>query len=362
MNAGKTPAGSTPTLAHEARSCSPRSSRTPSAPWSTRPARRGRRAARARGAAASRTAASSVRQSPWTSSTSLRPAAREHAARSGRRRASYGALRDDERPAGSARSSRRDASGQREVEARRRRGRAAGRARRARTCRRASPSRARRCRARGRRGRSRSASNFRARLAIERQRVARPADEEHAQPASAGPATRAASPRARRRRGRARTRRRRARRPRAAARASSSSAKKRRIAPPSALGVPGLDEQAVSSSRHHLGDAAGARREHGRSDRERLDDRVREVLPRRGEDRGVGGAEELEHAVAGLRRRGSARGRRSPARPRDARAARGPAPRRRSAARRRRRARPPRRRARATSARSAGRRTRAWRR
>ena len=90
----------------------------------------------------------------------------------------------------------------------------------------------------------------------------------------------------------------------------------------------------------HLGDAARPRREHGRADGQRLDDGVREVLPARGEDRRVGGAEELEHAARAAAGRGSARGRRSRARRRAWRAARGRAPRRRPAARRRPRWRP----------------------
>ena len=58
------------------------------------------------------------------------------------------------------------------------------------------------------------------------------------------------------------------------------------------------NEQPVLAVGHDLGDAAGRRREHRRADGERLDDRVREVLPARREDRRVGGGEELDDALA----------------------------------------------------------------
>ena len=79
---------------------------------------------------------------------------------------------------------------------------------------------------------------------------------------------------------------------------SSGSAKKRRIAAARAAGSPGGTSSPFSPSRTTSGDAAHRGRDHGRPDRQRLDDRVREVLPRRRENRRVGAAEEREHLVA----------------------------------------------------------------
>ncbi len=87
----------------------------------------------------------------------------------------------------------------------------------------------------------------------------------------------------------------------AASRSRSASPARRRsasIAAASASRSPGSTTRPFTPSRDDLGDAAGPRRDHRRAHRERLDDRVREVLPRRGEQRGVAGAEELEHLAA----------------------------------------------------------------
>ena len=135
-----------------------------------------------------------------------------------------------------------------------------------------------------------------------------------------------------------------ARRPMPAAAAASrarsaSSAKKRPIARRAPPGRRGGDEQAVLAVAHDLGHAADRRRDHRGADRERLDDRVREVLPGRREQRGVGGTEQAQHRSRGtlpeeadapvepeLARRG-ARALRAPARRRRRRASRPDAPR-----------------------------------
>src|SRR5262249_51212825 len=70
--------------------------------------------------------------------------------------------------------------------------------------------------------------------------------------------------------------------------------------------VAGLDDEAVLTVANDLRDTACPRRDHRRADRERLDDRMREVLPRRREERRVGGTEGPEHALR-LQRPGEAR-------------------------------------------------------
>ena len=78
---------------------------------------------------------------------------------------------------------------------------------------------------------------------------------------------------------------------------SSPSAKKRAIAAASAAGSPGGDEEPVLAVAHDLGHATDRRRDDGAADRERLDDRVREVLPGRREHGRVGRAEQPEHLL-----------------------------------------------------------------
>ncbi len=58
------------------------------------------------------------------------------------------------------------------------------------------------------------------------------------------------------------------------------------------------DEQPVLPVDNNLGDPADGSRDHGRPDRKRLEQRVRQVLPRRREQRGVDGPEEREDVVA----------------------------------------------------------------
>src|ERR1700675_2757611 len=60
-------------------------------------------------------------------------------------------------------------------------------------------------------------------------------------------------------------------------------------------------KQPVLPVPYDLRDSARSRREHGRPNCERLDDRVREVLPARRENRRVCRREELEYALARLR-------------------------------------------------------------
>ena len=69
------------------------------------------------------------------------------------------------------------------------------------------------------------------------------------------------------------------------------------MAAASASRSPGRDEQAVLAVAHELRHPADGGRDHRGPDGEGLHDRVREVLPGGGEERGVGRAEEREHAV-----------------------------------------------------------------
>ena len=100
---------------------------------------------------------------------------------------------------------------------------------------------------------------------------------------------------------------------------SWASPKKRCGAPPRARPRRRGRQQAARARAHHLGHAAGRGREHGRADGQRLDDRVRKVLPARGEDGRVGRAKELEHPLARLRAEKADARRRSRARRRAAR-------------------------------------------
>ena len=87
----------------------------------------------------------------------------------------------------------------------------------------------------------------------------------------------------------------------AASRCCSSGLGEERARSPaaSASASPGSTRSPFSPSCDDLGHAARRGGDHRRADRQRLDERVREVLPGRREHSCVGGAKELEHASRG---------------------------------------------------------------
>ena len=86
----------------------------------------------------------------------------------------------------------------------------------------------------------------------------------------------------------------------------------RRIAAASAVGVARRHEQAVLAVVHDLGHAADRGRDDRHADRERLDRRVRQVLPVAREQRGLGAGDDAQRLVARQRSPRTARGRRAP--------------------------------------------------